>query len=137
MGLYSSRRLPDWPDEGTDSSLRDADEEYPTVPFSGQAAPRAIGSGMGSSNFSPSVVLSPPSGQSPAGSFTPQTGPKGQWMDLDQFLASDGEEAEEESDEDEEDEEESGSDDHPDISTAGEPERKLEEDERSSKDSEE
>ena len=114
MGLDSDARLPDWCDEGTDSSLRDVEEEYPAVPItmSGIRSPNVAvssASGFGSSNVSsgttPPVVLTP-MGVSPK--LDQGVSNKiGAWTDLDKFYedteseeSSDGEEEGEESEED-------------------------------------
>ncbi len=102
----SDNYLPDWLEEGTESSLRDTEADIPQVPvYASQAsATRSIAS---SSRASP-VVLSP----SPSGSFTKQEATKAAYMDLDRFYedAEDNEESEEsESEESEDDEEDSGS----------------------------
>lgn len=100
MGLFSDRRLPDWPEEGTDPSVRDADEEYPTSQLSGQAARRAVGGGIGSSSLAGSpVVLVPAGGSSFISSRMEQqsdSSAKSLWKDLDDFYASEDEDTEEE-----------------------------------------
>lgn len=116
-GLESGLRLPDWPDEGTDSSLRDVEEEYPNVPISmpGLRATNigaGSASGFGSSHMSSSsvtpVVLTP-TGTSPNLNQGTTSG-KGAWTDLDKFYEESEEESSEE--EEEESEEEEGSDTH-------------------------
>ena len=111
--------LPDWLEEGIESSLRDSEDDAPPVPIAVQSissaqsisssSPRAIASS--SRNGNTPVVLTP-TGPSPSGSYTRQNG-KGNWTDLDTFYADAGneeevEETEEEESEEEEDEEEDG-----------------------------
>jgi len=109
MSLASSRRLPDWPDEGTDSSLRDAEEEYPVAPITSIAG-RTVG--FGSSKFASPASRTPVGGPSPQGSFynnkdndANNTITKATWKDLDKFYEDDvgGEDESEEEDEREED----------------------------------
>ncbi len=107
MSLASSRRLPDWPDEGTDSSLRDAEEEYPTAPITSIAS-RTVGFGS-SPKFASPASRTPVGGPSPQGSFNinrdgDSNTAKSTWKDLDKFY-EDGEE------EEDEDESEEGDDD--------------------------
>lgn len=95
MGLDSSRRLPEWPEEGTDSSLRDAEEEYPSIPITAQGVSRGTSGTTSSANLTSSVVLAPTSGSSTPNASSNSKLP---WTDLDKFY-----EDEESSDEDEED----------------------------------
>ncbi|EIW57778.1 uncharacterized protein TRAVEDRAFT_169778 [Trametes versicolor FP-101664 SS1] len=98
--------LPDWLEEGIDSSLRDTEADMPQAPVyvsQSSSAARSIGP---SSRASP-VVLTPTGGVSPAGSITRPDGGKAAYMDLDKFYEDAEEEDEsEESDSDEEDGEE-------------------------------
>ncbi|KAI0784468.1 adaptin N terminal region-domain-containing protein [Abortiporus biennis] len=104
--------LPDWLEEGTESSLRDTEDDTPQVPVYAQnlasaaIVPRSIAS---SSKGSP-VVLTPTGSASPAGSYVPQGSSKAPWADLDSFYADtntdEGEEEEEEEEEDGEETEE-------------------------------
>ena len=119
MGLDSALRLPDWPDEGTDSSLRDVEEEYPNVPVSmpGLRATNigaGSASGFGSSHMSSSsvtpVVLTP-TGTSPNLNQGSTSG-KGTWTDLDKFYEESEEESSEEEEDDDESEEEEESEGH-------------------------
>jgi len=104
MGLYSNRRLPDWPEEGTESSLRDADEEYPTAPLTSQAARRIMGGGTGSSfSTAPDVLLSAASSSITSDTSRTDSTIKNSWKDLDEFYASEGEDVEEESEEESDD----------------------------------
>lgn len=95
--------LPDWLEEGIESSLRDSEDDAPQAPIAVQSisstSPRVIAS---SSRNTP-VVLTP-TGSSPSGSYVRQNG-KGDWNDLDKFYA-DAESTEEEDEEDESEEEE-------------------------------
>ncbi|KAI0714423.1 adaptin N terminal region-domain-containing protein [Cerioporus squamosus] len=102
----SDNYLPDWLEEGTESSLRDTEADVPQAPvYASQAsAARSIAS---SSRATP-VVLSP----SPSGSFTKHEATKAAYMDLDKFYedaADTGDTEESESEEGDEDEEGSGS----------------------------
>ncbi|KAI5121230.1 hypothetical protein M0805_007237 [Coniferiporia weirii] len=123
MGLGTNPRLPDWPEEGTDASLRDAEEEYPSVPITAPGSRGLSGmagstSGFGSSQLSSNVatpVVLTPTGVSPSAPGTPSG--KGPWIDLDKFYEDagdseeeEGEEGEEEEDEDEDEEGEEGED---------------------------
>lgn len=117
MGLESSLRLPDWPDEGTDSSLRDVEEGYPNVPITmpGLRATNigaGSASGFGSSHMSSSpmtpVVLTPT--DTPPNQNQGTTGGKGAWTDLDKFYEESEEESSEEEDDDDESEEEESED---------------------------
>jgi AP-3 complex subunit beta len=95
--MLGDRILPDWLEQGTESSLRDSPDDAPrlAVPTAlGSATPRAI-----SARASP-VVLTPA-----GGSPVPSTA-RGAWTDLDRFYddASEEEESEDEDEEDEEDE---------------------------------
>lgn len=87
MGLESNRRLPDWSEDGTDSSLRDAEDEYPSGPATSQAGIRAIAGGLGAVKSATPIVLTPTGGSSPMGSYSGQhtLASKGPWMDLDKF----------------------------------------------------
>ncbi|KAH9855187.1 armadillo-type protein [Lenzites betulinus] len=97
--------LPDWLEEGIDSSLRDTEADMPQAPVyvsQSSSAARSIGP---SSRASP-VVLTPTCGVSPAGSITRQEGGKAAYMDLDKFYEDAEEEDESESDSEEEEGEE-------------------------------
>lgn len=106
MSLGSSRRLPDWPDEGTDSSLRDAEEEYPAAPVTSITSRTAVGFGS-SSKFSSPASRTPVGGPSPQGSFYNNSKggdantPKSTWKDLDKFYEDRDEEESEEEEESE------------------------------------
>lgn len=104
-GLESSMRLPDWPEEGTDSSLRDSQEEYPSVPASSIAGQRSA-TDAPARTASP-VVLTPTGRESPG--LQGGGSRLGQWKSLDEFYDesdSDEEEEDEDGDEDEETEDE-------------------------------
>jgi AP-3 complex subunit beta len=97
-GTLGDRILPDWLEQGTESSLRDSPDDAPrsAVPTAlGSATPRAI-----SARASP-VVLTPAGGSPAPG------GARGAQTDLDQFYDDAGEEGESEEDEDEDEAEES------------------------------
>ncbi|KAG8973912.1 AP-3 complex subunit beta [Tulasnella sp. 425] len=105
------RQLPDWPHEGTDSSLRDTQDDTPT-PFYSQPSLKLPGFGPDSIGFSsrPGSTLSTPVALTPGGASPSSSAPKPglarpQYMDLDKFFASDEEAAESDSEEDETDEE--------------------------------
>lgn len=108
------QHLPDWLEEGAESSLRDSEDD--AVPQASLGSgPRAISSAT--SNMNSPVVLTPTGGSSPAGLAQPG-GSKAKWQDLDKFYADEEEESEseEESSEDgdaeeEEENEESGEED--------------------------
>ena len=106
--------LPDWLEQGIESSLRDSEDDVPSpashaVTSIQSAVPRSVAS---SSRNTPIVLT--PTVPSPAGSFggRPEVS-KGPWTDLDQFYADintdeeQEEELEEASGEDEEGEEDS------------------------------
>ncbi|KAK7691132.1 hypothetical protein QCA50_006235 [Cerrena zonata] len=105
--------LPEWLEEGVESSLRDSEDDAPQLPIAAQSisstsSPRAIAP---SSRNTP-VILTP-TGPSPSGSYVRQNG-KNNWTDLDKFYADaerTEEDEEEESEEEEEEEEGEGSDD--------------------------
>jgi AP-3 complex subunit beta len=104
--------LPDWLEEGTESSLRDSEDDILQIPAYAQGSgPRAISS---SSKSASPVVLIPTGSPSPANS-TPLGGATSTWTDLDKFYADEEEdevnEEEESDDETEIDEEDSGADD--------------------------
>ncbi|KAI0366314.1 hypothetical protein BV20DRAFT_972039 [Pilatotrama ljubarskyi] len=109
----SDNYLPDWLEEGTESSLRDSEADVPQVPvYASQASARSIGP---SSRASP-VILTPTGGASPSGSAVRQDNSKAAYMDLDKFYEdteeteeSDQSESEEEGEEDDEDGTASGS----------------------------
>ncbi|KAI9001544.1 adaptin N terminal region-domain-containing protein [Trametes punicea] len=109
----SDNYLPDWLEEGTESSLRDSEADVPQVPvYVSQSSARSIGP---TSRGSP-VILTPTSGPSPSGSFVRQDGAKAAYMDLDKFY-EDTEETEES--EESESEEEDGSDEDADATESG------------------
>lgn len=110
IDTLTSLRLPDWPDEGTDPSLRDSELEHPSAPVptsfgaqrgSGMSLPPSTNQDMMSALGTP-VGTPPVHGTIVAGA----TGGKGAWMDLDSFYAENEEEGSEEEDEDESDSEE-------------------------------
>ncbi|KAI9066121.1 hypothetical protein FKP32DRAFT_1589999 [Trametes sanguinea] len=103
----SDNYLPDWLEEGTESSLRDseADAPPPAPVYASQSSARSVGP---TSRASP-VILTPTNGPSPSGSFVRQEGAKAAYMDLDKFY-EDAEETEE-SEESESEEDGSGDED--------------------------
>ncbi|KAL5526852.1 APL6 [Sanghuangporus sanghuang] len=118
-GLESSMRLPDWPEEGTDSSLRDSQEEYPSVPATSLAGQRSASDAP--TRTSSQIVLTPTGRESP--SLQGGTSRPGQWKSLDEFYDesdSDEEEEEEETEDEVEHEEETESGEEEDESNNGE-----------------
>ncbi|KAG9045037.1 AP-3 complex subunit beta [Tulasnella sp. UAMH 9824] len=104
------RQLPDWPDEGTDSSLRDTQDDTP-APFYHQPSLKLQGFGaeaIGNRSRPASTLATPvvltPGDTSPASSVPKPGFAKPHYMDLDKFFASD-EEEESGSEEEEADEE--------------------------------
>jgi len=106
------REFPEWPDEGTDSSFRDTEDDNPVAPFYTQPVNKFIGIVSQPRGTTPSSIPSPiiltPGGPSPAGSV-PKPGlaasaasSKPQFMDLDAFFKSDDEASSSESDDEEE-----------------------------------
>jgi AP-3 complex subunit beta len=97
--------LPDWLEQGVESSLRDSEDETPPVPLSLSSAQGSVPRSIASSSRASPVVLTP-SGPSPAGSYSRPESGKAPWTDLDAFYADtnerEQEESEEETDEDEE-----------------------------------
>ncbi|THH13958.1 hypothetical protein EUX98_g9663 [Antrodiella citrinella] len=106
---YNNMYLPDWLENGIDSSLRDSADDAAPQPMaavtslSAAAVPRSIAS---SSRNTP-VVLTP-TGPSPAGSFSgrQEATNKVGWTDLDKFYEEGSEDEEDDDDNDEEEEEE-------------------------------
>ncbi|KZW02860.1 hypothetical protein EXIGLDRAFT_759572 [Exidia glandulosa HHB12029] len=98
--MGSSRRYPEWPDEGTDGALRDVPEERPVTPLG--FIPSAA-RGFGNTNAGPSSPLP----QIQTGTSTPveSQGRQGPWRNLDDFYADANDASEEEEDEEEEEEE--------------------------------
>lgn len=97
--------LPDWLEQGVESSLRDTEEDAPPAPLSLSSLQSPVPHVIASSNRASPVVLTP-TGPSPAGSYSrPETG-KAPWTDLDSFYAdTHNEEGEEESEEETDNEE--------------------------------
>ncbi|KAL5503884.1 APL6 [Sanghuangporus vaninii] len=139
-GLESSMRLPDWPEEGTDSSLRDSQEEYPSVPASSLAGHRSASDAP--TRTSSQIVLTPTGRESP--NLQGGTSRLGQWKSLDEFYDESDSDEEEEEEEETEDEVEQyaegmeipgelettvARDEHSDISSEEEMESGEEEDE--------
>lgn len=100
--------LPDWLEEGIDSSLRDTEADMPRTPVSANVTQISSARSIGSSARATPVVLTP-TGISPSGSVVRQEGTKAAYMDLDRFY-EDAEETEESEDSASEDEEESEGD---------------------------
>ncbi|KAF8588900.1 hypothetical protein K439DRAFT_1334327 [Ramaria rubella] len=110
--LPGDRYLPDWLEEGTDSSLRDtADDSAPAPAY----VPRSLQNMAAPSRGASPIILTPGGAPSPVGSFTQ----RGKWtdLDLDKFYDDEDEESEEE-----ESEEESGEDLQPDEGNESEEE---------------
>ena len=104
--------LPDWLEQGVESSLRDTEEDAPAAPLSISSAQTSVPRSIASSNRATPIVLTP-TGPSPAGSYSRPESGKAPWTDLDSFYADTNEEEEEEEESEEEtdegeDEEEDG-----------------------------
>lgn len=97
--------FPDWLEEGTESSLRDSEDDAPLVPVLAQISSQSAVPRSMSSRASP-VILTPTNGISPSSSLR-QDGSKNDWSDLDKFYEdTNGIEESEESEEEEDSEEE-------------------------------
>ncbi|TBU27074.1 adaptin N terminal region-domain-containing protein [Dichomitus squalens] len=108
----SDNYLPDWLEEGTESSLRDTEADVPQPPVltAQSSAARSISSN--SARPTPIVLTPTGGGASPAGSFSrQQEGAKAAYMDLDRFYEDTEETEETEESESEESEEDDGDDD--------------------------
>ncbi|KAH8117745.1 adaptin N terminal region-domain-containing protein [Phellopilus nigrolimitatus] len=112
----------EWLEEGTESSLRDTEDEYPTLRVTAQAAQRNLSAVAGGiENLGPSHVISSstPVALTSSGRASPGTQGKpknkGPWMDLDKFYedseSEDDEEDEEEDDDDDDDDGDDGDED--------------------------
>ncbi|KAK7043657.1 AP-3 complex subunit beta [Paramarasmius palmivorus] len=114
--------LPDWLEQGVESSLRDSPDDAPPPP----PVPLAFSSAQPVARAIPSpVVLTPTTGTSPAGSGIKSA--RGPWTDLDKFYEeSSSEEGEEE---EEEEEENDGEEDEDEV---GESEEESEEEDEES-----
>lgn len=95
--MRGDRHLPYWLEEGTNSALRDTEEDIPVISFTAMSSAQAQRS-LGPSHVGSPVVLTPIEGTSPAGPGIRGGGGKGPWTDLDKFY-------EDEDDEESEDEE--------------------------------
>jgi len=95
--LPGDRYLPDWPEEGTDSSLRDTEDDNPPLPVYAQRSVQGVAV---SSRVASPVVLTPVGAPSPVGSMSHQ---RGQWKDLDLNKFYDDDSEEEESEDESED----------------------------------
>ncbi|CAK5268769.1 unnamed protein product [Mycena citricolor] len=104
--MHSDYILPDWLEQGAESSLRDTPEEaLPPPPLLSLSSSSAAAPGTGPRSMHAPVVLSPTSGPPSTGLSKPK------WTDLDSFYAENEEKSESESeDEDEEEEEEEDED---------------------------
>lgn len=93
--------IPDWLENGVDSSLRDTEDDAPPLP----PVPLALSSAQQKKKgvMSP-IVLTPTGGSPPGGSGLRNGSSKGPWTDLDKFYDDDNNE--DKQDDDEEDEEE-------------------------------
>lgn len=109
LDTLTSLRLPEWPDEGTDPTLRDSELEHPTAPV-----PTSFGAQRGAGMSLPLPMPSSVQGGM-SGGVTPLGTPpvhgaaavgKGAWTDLDTFYAENEESESEEEEESEEDEDE-------------------------------
>ncbi|KAJ7178612.1 adaptin N terminal region-domain-containing protein [Mycena crocata] len=97
--MHGDSTLPDWLEQGVESSLRDTDDDItappPSITFSASAPLSSRPKGLASP-----VVLTPAAG-------SPSGGVKGQWTDLDKFY-EDEEEEEEDRSEDDDNEDDGG-----------------------------
>lgn len=82
--------LPEWLEQGTESSLRDTEEDIQPLGLPQMITPRSIAS---TSRGPTPIVLTPTVGHSPAVTGNPQA----PWTDLDQFYADVDEEVENDS----------------------------------------
>lgn len=107
--MSNDNYLPDWLEQGVESTLRDSEEDAPPAPTFISSTPTSIS--FTSSRATPIVLT--PTGPSPAGSFVRQDSTKGPWTDLDKFYDDTNEEEEDDEEEEEESEEgeEEGEDD--------------------------
>jgi AP-3 complex subunit beta len=74
--------LPDWLEQGTESSLRDSEDDHPPP---AQAIVVAAQRSLGPSRRGTPVILTPVEGSSPAGSVARSGNSKSPWTDLDKF----------------------------------------------------
>ncbi|PSS05498.1 hypothetical protein PHLCEN_2v3780 [Hermanssonia centrifuga] len=103
--------IPDWLEEGVESSLRDTEEDMPQAPAYIQSIQSSVPRSISSTSNRTSPVILTPSGPSPAGSYVRQETGKAPWKDLDKFYEDTNEEEEEsETDEDEESDDEESND---------------------------
>ncbi|KZT56945.1 hypothetical protein CALCODRAFT_483572 [Calocera cornea HHB12733] len=103
--VEGNRALPDWPEEGTDTSLRETEEDRPMAQYAQATVKSMTGFGSGSMPAVPTpITLTPAGGSSPAGSAPHEA--RSNWTDLDKFYASTSEEEEEDDEEEEEETEE-------------------------------
>lgn len=112
LDTATSLQLPDWPVEGTDSTLRDSELEHPSIP-----TPTSLGVQRG---FGGSPSISQPMPGIASGGVTPLGTPPvhggvgtskaagGKWTDLDAFYADAEEDSESESEEEDESGDEEG-----------------------------
>ena len=110
--MRGDRILPDWLEQGSESSLRDSGDDAPPPPF--RAVPTALSSAprsIGSSAMASPVVLTP--------TGTPLGVPSGNWKDLDKFYADADDGEEEESEEESEEEDDDGESEGPDGEEEG------------------
>jgi len=103
--LEGNRILPDWPEEGTDTSLRETEDDRPMAQYAQATVKSMTGFGSGSMAAVPTpITLTPTGGASPAGSAPLER--RAEWNDLDKFYASESDEDEEEEEEEDDDDEE-------------------------------
>ncbi|KZP00657.1 hypothetical protein CALVIDRAFT_533665 [Calocera viscosa TUFC12733] len=107
--VEGNRVLPEWPEEGTDSSLRETEEDRPMAQYAQATVKSMTGFGSGSMAAVPTpITLTPAGGSSPAGSAPHER--RAEFTDLDKFYASESSEEEEDEDDEEEEEEETEED---------------------------
>jgi AP-3 complex subunit beta len=111
--MRGDRHLPYWLEEGTDSALRDTEEDIPVISFTAMSSAQAQRA-LGPSHVGSPVVLTPTEDTSSAGPGIRGGGGKGPWTDLDKFY--------EEEDDDKSEDEESADDSNEEQDTEDESE---------------
>jgi AP-3 complex subunit beta len=101
--MRGDKILPDWLEQGIESSLRDSPDDVIAKPFTPVVtAISSVTSSRSSARATP-IVLTPAESASPAGSGMRVGGAQGQWKDLDEFYAEAHSEEEQDSDTEEDD----------------------------------
>lgn len=130
--MRGDRILPDWLEEGTETSLRDTEDDTP--PPAVAAVFTSAQRSKGSSRLASPAILTPAEGSSPAGSTMRNNISKGPWTDLDKFYDEDDSGHEEDDSEDEESEGGDDEDDPSGLETGETGDENHDSDEESSKD---